>query len=63
MGGGHRGSWRIDSERELVYVMYIRKSPKEEENKWEPMGTRSKIWETGGKRRMRERVRKETILI
>lgn len=61
MGGGHRGSWGVDSE--LVYVMYLRKSPKEEENKWEPMGTRSKIWETGGKRRMRERVRTETILI
>lgn len=37
-----------------MYVRYVRKSPKEE-NKWEPVGTRRKIWETAGGRKMRER--------
>lgn len=45
MRGGHRDSQRIDSDRELMYVRCTEKNPKEED-KWEPVGSRSKTWET-----------------
>ena len=42
--------------RELVYIRYTRKSPKE--NKWEHMGARRKIWKLG-KEEGKEREAKE----
>lgn len=35
------------------------RAPKKKKAKWEPMGTRSKVWETEGERRMR----RETTLM
>lgn len=51
MGGGHRGSHRIDSDRELVYVRYARESPEKEEpngNLWEQEAKFGKLGERGG---------------
>lgn len=50
MGGGHRGSHRIDSES-LVYVRYARESPEKEEpngNLWEQEVKFGKRGERGG---------------
>ena len=35
------------------------RAPRKKKAKWEPKGTRSKVWETGGERRMR----RETTLM
>lgn len=40
MGGGHRGSSRADSDRELVYGRYTRKSPEKEESQMGAYGNK-----------------------